>query len=134
MTNVTGEKVRADRAPELARAHHRRENERRETVLPGRREPRFESDLAVELEGGSARARNVSASGIYFETGLPLRKGADLSFTVQFAPIEGAPLRMHCRARVVRVERLVGRFGVGATIQHFDFARERKRKSDDDTA
>lgn len=132
MTNVTGEKVRADRAPQRARAHHRRENQRRGTVLPGRREPRFESDLAVELEGGSARARNVSASGIYFETGLALRKGAELRFTVQFAPIEGAPLRMQCRARVVRVERLVGRFGVGAAIQHFDFARE--RKDDDDAA
>jgi len=95
-------------------------------VLPGRREPRFESDLAVELEGGSARARNVSASGIYFETSVLLRKGADLRFTVQFAPIEGAPLRMECRARVVRIERLVGRYGVGATIQQFNFARERK--------
>ena len=126
MTNVTGEKVRSDRAPQAARAHHRQENERRRTVLPVRREPRFESDLAVELQGGSARARNVSASGIYLETGMPLRKGADLRFTVQFAPIEGAPLRMQCRARVVRVERLVGRFGVGATIQQFDFARERK--------
>jgi hypothetical protein len=99
-------------------------------VLPGRREPRFESDLAVELEGGSARARNVSASGIYLETSVPLRKGADLRFTVQFAPVEGAPLRMECRARVVRVERLVGRFGVGATIQHFNFARERKAADD----
>ena len=95
-------------------------------MLPGRREQRFESDLAVELEGGSARARNVSASGIYLETSVPLRKGADLHFTVQFAPTEGAPLRMECRARVVRVERLVGRYGVGATIQHFNFVRERK--------
>jgi len=99
-------------------------------VLPGRREPRFESDLAVELEGGSARARNVSASGIYLETSVPLRKGADLRFTVQFAPVEGAPLRMDCRACVVRVERLVGRFGVGATIEHFNFARERKAADD----
>ncbi|HET7361992.1 MAG TPA: PilZ domain-containing protein [Burkholderiales bacterium] len=95
-------------------------------MLPGRREPRFESDLAVELDGGSARARNVSASGIYFETAVPFRKGSDLRFTVQFAPVEGAPLRMECRARVVRVERLVGRFGVGAAIQHFNFVRERK--------
>jgi hypothetical protein len=100
-------------------------------VLPGRREPRFESDLAVELEGGSARARNVSASGIYLETNVPLRKGADLRFTVRFAPVEGAPLRMECRARVVRVERLVGRFGVGATIQHFNFARERNTTGDE---
>lgn len=100
-------------------------------MLPGRREPRFESDLAVELEGGSARARNVSASGIYLETNVPLRKGADLRFTVRFAPVEGAPLRMECRARVVRVERLVGRFGVGATIQHFNFARERNNTGDE---
>ena len=80
----------------------------------------------MELDGGIARARNVSASGIYLETNVPLRKGADLRFTVHFAPIEGTPLRMECRARVVRIERLVGRFGVGATIQHFNFLRERK--------
>ena len=99
-------------------------------MLPGRREPRFESDLAVELEGGSARARNVSASGIYLETSVPLSKGADLRFTVQFAPLAGTALRMDCRVRVVRVERLAGRFGVGATIQHFSFVRERKAADD----
>ena len=102
--------------------------------MPGRREPRFESDLAVELDGGSARARNVSASGIYLETNVPLRKGAELRFTVQFAPIEGTPLRMECQARVVRVERLVGRFGVGASIVHFSFARERKSESESESA
>ena len=126
MTGVIGEKVRGDRAHGGPRAHDRHQNECRGNVLPGRREPRFESDLAVELQAGSARARNVSASGIYLETSVPLRKGTHLRFTVQFAPVEGAPLRMDCRARVVRVERLVGRFGVGATIEHFSFARERK--------
>src|SRR5438094_653664 len=98
MTGVTGEKVRADRARGCPAAHHIRNNQCRGNVLPGRREPRFESDLAVELQAGSARARNVSASGIYLETSVPLRKGTHLRFTVQFAPVEGSPLRMDCRA------------------------------------
>jgi hypothetical protein len=95
--------------------------------LPGRREPRFQSSLAVLMEDGKGRARNVSASGIYFETDLPFTQGADLKFTVHFAPAEGGPLRMKCRARVVRIDDLHGLFGVGAAIQDFSCEREERR-------
>lgn len=95
----------------------------REPSLPGRREPRFASNLVVRLETGDATARNVSASGIYFQTRMPVKSGTALRFTVHFVPHEGAPLLMHCRARVVRVEVIEGGFGVGAAIQHFTLER-----------
>ena len=85
--------------------------------------------LSATREAGEATARNVSASGIYFETHVPLKKGAALRFTVRSVPHEGAPISMHCRARVVRVEVLEGGFGVGAAIQHFTLERERTARA-----
>ena len=68
-------------------------------------------------------SRNVSASGIYFETDVPLRESANLTFTVDFTSPAGNPLRMACVARIVRVEDLGGRIGVGAKIEEFRMER-----------
>ena len=85
--------------------------------MPHRREPRFAADRALRLEGGEARARNVSASGIYLETRVPLKAGDDLRFTVLVAPEMSATLRMRCRACVVRADVLEGCYGIGAAIR-----------------
>jgi hypothetical protein len=91
--------------------------------VPQRREPRFAADRALSLEGGEARARNVSASGIYLETKLPLKAGDDLRFTVLVFQEMSATLRMHCRARVVRADALEGCYGIGAAIRELRLDR-----------
>lgn len=68
--------------------------------------------------------RNVSASGVYFETDVPLAAGGAVSFDVHFTGVPGGPLRMRCSARVVRVEPLVQGIGVGAAIEAFHVERE----------
>src|SRR6266571_5954491 len=93
--------------------------------LPRRHEPRFESNLAVMLEHGTGIARNVSASGIYFETDVPFSRGADLKFTVRFAPSEGGRVKMQCWGRVVRIENFKELFGVAAKLDEFNFEREK---------
>lgn len=89
-----------------------------------RREQRFSSALNVMFDGGAGISRNVSASGIYFETETPLAPGALLSFTIDYKNPDGAPLRMKCDAHIVRVEGLPrGRIGVGAEIYGFAIIR-----------
>lgn len=88
-----------------------------------RREPRFPSCFAVTLEGGEGVARNVSASGIYFETRVRLQPGALVRFTVDYEPQAGGALKMHCQGRVVRIEELDERFGIGACIEELGLRR-----------
>jgi hypothetical protein len=93
--------------------------------LPSRRrEPRFASNFAVTLDGGEGVARNVSASGIYFETRLRFEAGEPLRFTVDYEPSAGGTLKIHCHGSVVRIEKLAEIFGVGARIDEFDFRRK----------
>ena len=80
------------------------------------REPRYAVAVPVVLPQGTGMARNISTSGIYFETELPLEPGAPLSFSVQFDDSPGGPMRMQCEARIVRVEKKDGKVGVGAQI------------------
>ncbi len=67
--------------------------------------------------------RNVSASGIFFETDVAMAAGAPLSLTLEYADTPGGPLRVCCEARVVRVERCGEKFGVGVAITSLRFER-----------
>jgi hypothetical protein len=88
-----------------------------------RKEPRADSYLAVALDGGNGVSRNLSASGIYFETEVPLRAGASVSFSMDFASPEGHPVRMFCAGWVIRTEQLEGRIGAGVRIDEFHIER-----------
>jgi hypothetical protein len=90
--------------------------------MSGRREERVATELAITMPGASGVARNVSASGIYFETDAQLAEGSTLNFTVEFEDSPGGPLRAQCVARIVRVERHGEKIGVGAAIESFSFA------------
>lgn len=91
--------------------------------MSARREERYETTLAVRLKHGTAVAKNVSASGIYFETEVPLEEATPIHFTIEFADSPTGPLRIRCEARVVRVEQKDGKIGVGASIINSTFER-----------
>jgi hypothetical protein len=90
-----------------------------------RREPRYASNLAVILHDGEGIARNVSASGIYFETQLRFKKGDEVQFTVDYMP---EALTMQCRGRVVHIENIKNLFGIGACIDDFTLRRAKAAK------
>ena len=76
---------------------------------------RFDTALEVKVEGLSGEARNISATGVYFETDLELPLGSLVNLNVQFT--SGG--RMHlvaCEGRVVRVTHADGHHGVGAQL------------------
>jgi hypothetical protein len=97
--------------------------------MADRREERVPTQLSIQMAQGSGIARNVSASGIYFETDADLAEGAKLEFTVEFEDSPGGPLRAQCVARIVRVERRGGKLGVGAAIESFNFAVRQGQES-----
>jgi hypothetical protein len=90
--------------------------------VPGRKEERFEIEVAVKLEGGGdGVARNVSASGIFFETDAALEAGQAVKFSLEFEDFPSGPIEVNCSARVVRVEERGAGRGVGAEIESFEF-------------
>lgn len=91
--------------------------------MAGRREERFDTVLAVKLAEGSGVTRNVSASGIYFVTDARMVAGARISFTLEFQDAPGGPFRLKCDARVVRLEQIEDKYGIGAAISHYELER-----------
>ena len=100
--------------------------------MAGRREERVPTELKVKLEGGEGTARNVSASGIYFLTDVPLRQGQPVELTLEFGDFPSGPLEVTCFARVVRLEKQGATTGVAATIGRFELRRIGEAGSGDD--
>jgi hypothetical protein len=78
----------------------------------------------VQFAQGRGVTRDVSSSGIFFETDVAMATGVPLSFTLEYADTPCGPLRLQCEARVVRVERCGEKFGVGVAITAFKFERK----------
>lgn len=90
--------------------------------MPGRKEERFETELALRLEGGvEGIARNVSPSGIFFVTQAALKEGQPVNFSLEFQDFPSGPVEVNCSARVVRVEEQGASLGIGASIASFEF-------------
>jgi hypothetical protein len=90
--------------------------------VPERKDERFESELAVKLEGGGHGVmRNVSAGGIYFLTDVALKEGQPVKLTLDFHDFPSGPIEVNCIARIVRVEEQGARKGVAASISSFEF-------------
>ena len=66
--------------------------------------------------GGHGQTRDISASGIYFETDLEPIRESPLDFTVEFQNGGVGGLSLRCRGQVLRVDRLGSRIGVAARI------------------
>lgn len=76
---------------------------------------RFDTALAVDVEGVTARTRNISATGVYFETDADLPLGSLLNLNVQFTQ-GGRKHWLACEGTVVRVTHADGNHGVAASL------------------
>lgn len=69
------------------------------------------------LSGGTGTTRNISASGIYFETDSTPLSDSPLEFSVEFERNgNGTGLTLRCSAQVVRIESLGDKIGIAARI------------------
>ncbi len=71
--------------------------------------------------------KDISARGIYFALSEKLEEGSELELELALPPeiCQGSTVRVHCRGRIVRVERpdSEGRVGVAATIEAYEFLK-----------
>jgi hypothetical protein len=84
---------------------------------------RFDSAIPVALEGAVGEVRNISDTGLYFETDVEQKVGSLVDLTLEFQ-LGGKPHRVQCQAEVVRISQLNGRVGVGARLLAPLFATE----------
>jgi len=73
------------------------------------------ASLRVGLEGASGVTRDVSASGIFFETDASYAADSSIQFTVDIETASGQML-LCCQGHIVRVERRGPRIGVAVRI------------------
>src|SRR5215813_5015055 len=115
---------RSDCRPLAARLPSPRSMDDRGPIYPERRRARrYRVALPVELEGlGRGLTRDISTSGVYFETTEALVRGAPLTFSLFLEQTDlSGPVWVVCAGEVVRVDRQPGSVGVGATIESFRF-------------
>jgi len=86
------------------------------TASARRREERVPTALPVRLsEGTTGVTRDVSASGVFFETDKECVAGSEISFAIEVDGPTGK-MMLKCQGRVVRVEQRDGKIGVAAKI------------------
>ena len=82
---------------------------------------RFNTELAVEMAGVHGLTRNISASGIYFETEAVQVPGSRVRFTVE-VHVHGEKFKLACEGEVVRVDRYGGALGIAAKLERSFFS------------
>ena len=94
------------------------------TGRESRREPRHQMALPVEVGCEKYTSRDVSSSGIFFETDKSFSPGQPIEFTIVLEHIDPARLvRVQCRGEIVRVEDKGQKLGVAATISSYTFEK-----------
>ena len=87
-----------------------------------RRAARFRIAIPVELEEGAGITRDVSLSGVFFETDHSFAPGEQISLVMVLERVSpGHPVRLQCEGRVVRVNRFDTRIGVAVAISAYKF-------------
>src|SRR5258708_3980562 len=81
-----------------------------------RAQQRVNAVLPVNMEGRTAGVtRDISPSGIFFETDTEMTNGSSIHFTLEFDNPSGK-LLLECSGQIVRIERAGGKIGIAAKI------------------
>ncbi|EJM48546.1 PilZ domain-containing protein [Pseudomonas sp. GM48] len=79
-------------------------------------EPREQVTLSLQLiGGGNGVIRDISASGLYFETDSEQQVGSLIDFEIEF-DTPGGPMKFKAQGQIVRIEPQGGRSGVGVKL------------------
>ena len=80
-----------------------------------RKEERVRSEMLVDLGTGTGVARDVSASGIFFEVDASYKLGGTVVFSVEMNT-PGGKMMLHCHGNIVRIEPREKKVGVAVKI------------------
>lgn len=87
-----------------------------------RRAARFPIAIPVELERGKGVTRNVSLSGVLFQTEAAFSPGEQIRMVLVLERASpDRPIRLQCEGRVVRVARLETARDVAVAISSYRF-------------
>ena len=87
-----------------------------------RRAARFRIAIPVELEEGEGITRDVSLSGVFFETDQSFAPGEQINLVMVLERASpGRPVRLECEGRIVRVSRVDRRIGVAVAFSSYKF-------------
>lgn len=92
-----------------------------QTVNRERGSDRFETELQVNIDGVGGLTRNISATGIYFETGTVHEPGSRVHFTIEMM-VQGQKKKLVCDGEVVRVDHKGSTVGIAARLVESFFA------------
>ena len=102
--------------PGVARKRNLRVNGSGEPMAKGKRsEERVAATRPVRLDRGTGITRNVSASGVFFETDVDYAAGREISFAIELDAPQGK-MMFKCQGQILRVEHRDGKVGVAAKI------------------
>lgn len=80
-----------------------------------RREERVSTALPIDLGTATGVTRDVSASGVFFETDATYALGNEISFAVEL-DTPGGRMVLRCKGEIVRIEPRDARVGVAVKI------------------
>lgn len=81
-----------------------------------RTEPREPIELPLQMDdGASAVTRDISATGLFFETDSEQRVGNLINFEINLDTPDG-PMKLKAQGQIVRIESQGGRTGVGVKL------------------
>ena len=80
-----------------------------------RRQKRTITELPTSIDGNQGLTRDISASGLFIVQSNEQEIGSRIDFTVDL-DIVGGKLKLCFEGRVIRVEKLDGKFGIGVKI------------------
>ena len=75
----------------------------------------------MEINRSPGVTRNISATGVYFETSEEPSPGSKVSFTIEVL-VNGETLKMVCSGEVVRVDHKEGKVGIAVKLANSFFA------------
>ncbi len=91
---------------------------------------RFAVALPVTIGKEVTNTRDISATGVYFETNRKYKAGSEVKFSVdlQYVRADG-PLRLVCRGHIVRVEHHGERVGIAVAVDVHRFEMVERKAS-----
>jgi hypothetical protein len=81
---------------------------------------RYKADVPVLAGGGQGVARDLSSSGVFFETDGSFTAGQPIEFSIVLEHLyPDRPVRLNCKGSIVRVEQKGKKVGVATTIDSY---------------
>ena len=85
-------------------------------AMEKRGEERMSVTRPVVLARGSGVTRNISTSGVFFETNADYAVGSKIIFAIELDGPQGENLALRSRGEIVRIEHRAGKVGMAVKI------------------